>query len=180
MVVRQTHSQPRASLMPRRWVIAVAVLVLAVAAGCGGHQRLSENAYIREVNRQTADIRYAVEQADAVRGSAPLKERRRKLRAAARDVRLSARELDGLDPPKRWEDEHSELVRSVDGLGAALARLADASPTDAAQRRARYRQVQAAAERGGRAIATINAQRRGGGGASGLSDNVFEPPVSAR
>jgi hypothetical protein len=139
--------------------VITAALAL-VAAGCGSsEQRLTQNAYVKQVNAETATIRYAIKRADELRGNAPVRDRRRKLKAAARDVRSAGERLADLSSPLRWEEEHATLVKSVQDLATSLEQLAKVSATDSKARVAAYRKVQLSADSAGKAIASINESR---------------------
>lgn len=144
-----------------RPLIAIMLVLASIAvASCGpAEKRLTQNAYVKQVNAETATIRYAIKRADELRGNAPVRDRRRKLKAAARDVRMAGERLGKLAPPERWEDEHVELVKQVDQLAAALEQLSRVSATDSKARLAAYRKVQLAAESAGKAISAINSTR---------------------
>lgn len=98
------------------------VLVALVVAGCGGDERLTKEEYAEKVRAVYADVEGAFQATNVPPGElAP------KIEAAQEQLRDSADELDGVEPPEDVEAEHSQLIDGMRRYADALDRLRNAA-----------------------------------------------------
>jgi PBP1b-binding outer membrane lipoprotein LpoB len=99
--------------------IAVAALLLA---GCGGDERLTKEEYAQKVREVYADVQEAFRATNVPRGELPSR-----VEAAQEQLRDSAEELDGVEPPEDVATEHSQLVDGMRRYADDLDRLRNAA-----------------------------------------------------
>jgi hypothetical protein len=106
-------------LLARRLPIVVAALFLA---GCGGDERLTKDEYAARVRAVYADVQAAFRATNVLGGElAP------RVEAAQEQLRESADELDGVEPPEDVETEHSQLIDGMRRYADDLDRLRNAA-----------------------------------------------------
>ena len=103
-----------------RTLLTLSVVVLL--AGCGGEERLTKQEYAQKVRAVYADLQKAFRATNVTQGElAP------RVAAAQEQLRASADELDGVEPPEDVEVEHSQLVDGMRRYADDLDRLRNAA-----------------------------------------------------
>ena len=106
--------------MSRTLVLACAVVLLgAVAAGCGGSERLEYERDLAEVGEVVDDSLDALPDDDSETIGPE------QVRTIAEDLREAADQLDDLDPPDDARRAQGRLERGLRGVAAAFDDLAD-------------------------------------------------------
>jgi septal ring factor EnvC (AmiA/AmiB activator) len=93
-----------------------------VLAGCGSEERLTKPEYAQKVRAVYADLQKAFAATNV-----PRSELAPKVAAAQEQLRDSADELDGVEPPEDVETEHSQLVDGMRRYADDLDRLRNAA-----------------------------------------------------
>jgi hypothetical protein len=91
-------------------------------AGCGGDDRLSKDEYAEKVREVYADVQEAFRATNVPRG-----ELASKVEAAQEQLRASADELEGVEPPEDVETEHTQLAQGMRRYADDLDRLRNAA-----------------------------------------------------
>jgi hypothetical protein len=105
--------------LPRRLAMLAAA---ALVAGCGGDERLTKDEYAEKVRAVYADVQAAFAATNVPEG-----ELAAKVAAAQGQLRASADELDGVEPPEDVESEHAQLVDGMRRYADDLDRLRNAA-----------------------------------------------------
>ena len=98
------------------------VVVALLVSGCGGEGRLSKEEYAAKVRSIYADVERAFRSTNV-----PTNELAPRIEAAQEQLRDSADELDGVEPPEDVATEHSQLVDGMRGFADDLDRLRNAA-----------------------------------------------------
>ena len=101
-----------ARLLPLLLVAASLLL-----AGCGGADK---NAYVKENNAIQEQAMTAVSKLDP---SANPKEAAAQFTTAKKALDDAAKDLDALEVPADWQNEHDDLVKSIEGMSVEVEKL---------------------------------------------------------
>lgn len=103
-----------------------------LAAGCGGHQRLTRSQYEQKVQAIYTDVRQAFSGTSTnVHSLAALAPR---VRVAQRELRKAAEQLSKLKPPEEVEEQNNELAEGLKAYSDDLDRLREAALAGDAKR----------------------------------------------
>jgi hypothetical protein len=111
--------------LARRTVAILSTAVLALAAGCGGDERLSKDAYQQELDSAIQKVEQAFEGlGESLQkvgsGSGSLDQVAEEVGNIQDELDSAADDLDGVTPPENVEAAHDELVDGMKGLSDDL------------------------------------------------------------
>jgi hypothetical protein len=108
-------------------LLLLAALSLALAAGCGGDEGLSKADYEQEVrsagDRLESAFTKLAESGQGAAGQGSVDEVTGTIKEAQDELRASADDLDGIDPPEDVQQEHARLVGGLRALADDLDEL---------------------------------------------------------
>jgi hypothetical protein len=108
----------------RHLVLALSIIAAAVlAAGCGDGS-LSKNEYVEKNNTIQTDAQKAIGEIGASSDPEKMSEQ---MTTAKTAITKAAADLEKLDPPSDWQEEHDELVAVLEEMSALMAELETAA-----------------------------------------------------
>jgi len=102
----------------------LAAVLVALAAGCGGDERLTKREYEEKVRAEYAEVQEAFRATGASYGQPDLAD---KIEAAQQQLREAADELDEAKPPEEVEAENQQIVDGMRRYADSLDRLRNAA-----------------------------------------------------
>jgi hypothetical protein len=113
-----------------RALLALALLLLAGASGCGGDQNKADNAYVDAVNQAQSDFAATFDKLAAkISATSTPQQDVRTLQGLRGAVSGAVKRLHAIKPPDRVKTLHAQLVTALGDYAGALARAQEAFAT---------------------------------------------------
>lgn len=136
--------------MPRYLTLTIASCALLLA-GCG--DTADKNEYVEKNNAIQTELQEAMSSLNASGDEQAVAKAQKSLKAAAAD-------LEALDPPADWQDEHDDLVAAVNDMDGLINDMVEAAEAkDQAALTKAIEGITAAQEQATEAIDAMNADR---------------------